>query len=214
VQDEFWRAVATVCKESPAIFCYNLMNEPVASGSRKGEWMAGEPLDGKYYAQRLTTDMRGRTEQEIARAWIAKLTSGIRAVDNRHMLTVGVIPFEQLFGKAARPTFRAPDVCAPLDFVSVHFYPKDGKLEDDLAILKLYEIGKPLVIEEVFPLKATSETTTTFIKRSQTHVDGWMSFYWGKNAEEYDKQKDDIKAELIGGWLRTFTGLKSQLAEQ
>src|SRR6266481_2433043 len=44
VQERFWRAVATVCRESPAVFCYDLMNEPiVAGGEGKQEWLPGPP---------------------------------------------------------------------------------------------------------------------------------------------------------------------------
>ena len=213
VQARFWRAVAEVCKNSPAIFCYDLMNEPVASGDRKGDWLPGEPLEGKYYVQRLTTDRRGRKEQEIARAWIVKLAAAIRAVDSRHMITVGVIPWEQVF-KTAKPTFYAPEVCGPLDFVSVHLYPKEGKLEDDLAVLKVYEIGKPLVIEEIFPLSASSEATQSFMERSRAHADGWLSFYWGKPAAEYEKQKGDMKAAIVASWLRRFQAMGSRFAEK
>lgn len=211
VQARFWRAVAEVCKNSPAIFCYDLMNEPVASGDRKGDWLPGEPLEGKYYVQRLTTEMRGRKEQDIARAWIAKLAAAIRSVDSRHMITVGVIPWEQVF-KTAKPTFYAREVCEPLDFVSVHLYPKEGKLEDDLAVLKVYEIGKPLVIEEIFPLSASSEATQTFMERSRAHADGWLSFYWGKPAAEYEKQKGDMKAAIVASWLRRFQAMAPQFA--
>ena len=210
VQARFWRAVAAVCKDSPVIFCYDLMNEPVASGDRKGDWLPGQPLDGKYYVQRLTTDMHGRNEKEIARAWIAKLAAAIRSVDARHLLTVGVIPWEQVF-KGAKPVFYAPDVCASLDFVSVHLYPKEGKLEDDLSVLKVYDIGKPLVLEEIFPLSASSATTEAFMERSQAHADGWMSFYWGKTPEEYEKQQG-VKAGLIGSWLRRFNGMAARFA--
>jgi hypothetical protein len=209
VQARFWRAVAAVCKDSPAIFCYDLMNEPVASGDRKGDWLPGQPLDGKYYVQRLTTEMRGRSEKDIARAWLAKLAAAIRSVDARHMLTVGVIPWEQVF-KGAKPVFYAPDVCAPLDFVCVHLYPKEGKLEDDLAVLKVYAIGKPLVLEEIFPLSASGETTQAFMERSRALADGWMSFYWGKTPEEYDKQPG-VKPALIASWLRRFNGMAARL---
>ncbi len=73
VQARFWSTVAGVCKDSPAIFCYDLMNEPVASGDRKGDWLPGAPLDGSYFVQRLTTDMRGRTDVEVAKEWIARV---------------------------------------------------------------------------------------------------------------------------------------------
>jgi Cellulase (glycosyl hydrolase family 5) len=206
VQGRFWKAVAGVCKESPAIFCYDLMNEPILTGGDNSkDWLPGPPLGDKHFVQRITTDMRGRTDKEIARAWVTKLAAAIRSVDDRHMITVGVIPWAQVF-KGAKPLFYAPEVCGPLDFVSVHFYPKAGKLDDDLAALRVYEVGKPLVIEEIFPLGASFEETETFIERSRTHVDGWISFYWGRTIEEYEKQKD-LKSALVGGWLRRFRAL-------
>ena len=206
VQARFWKAVAGACKDSPAIFCYDLMNEPVlAGGDGKKDWLPGEPLGGKHFVQRITIDARGRTDKEIARAWVERLTTAIRSVDDRHMITVGVIPWAQVF-KGAKPLFYAPEVGGPLDFVSVHFYPKAGDLDDDLAALKVYEVGKPLVIEEIFPLGAGIEETETFIERSRTHVDGWISFYWGKTIEEYEKAGDP-KGALVSGWLRRFRSL-------
>jgi hypothetical protein len=116
-----------------------------------------------------------------------------------------VIPWAQVF-KGAKPLFYAPEVIGPLDFVSVHFYPKAGKRDDDLAALKVYEVGKPLVIEEIFPLSASLEETEAFIERSKEHVDGWISFYWGKTIGEYDKA-GDFKGALVSGWLRRFRAL-------
>lgn len=210
VQARFWRAVAEVCKDSPSIFCYDLMNEPVPSGDRKGDWLPGQPLGGSYFVQRLTTDMRGRTDREIAKEWIAELSAAIRAVDQRHMITVGLVPWEETFGPGARSAFRDPDVSAALDFLSVHYYPRQGKLDDDLAILKLYDTGKPLVIEEIFPLSADVGTTEDFIRRSRMDADGWISFYWGKIPEEYDKEPG-ITAALTGGWLRHFCALRGEM---
>ena len=69
-----------------------------------------------------------------------------------------------------------------------------------------YEFGKPLVIEEIFPLGAGYEETEAFIERSRAHVDGWISFYWGKTIEEYEKAADP-KAALVAGWLRRFRAL-------
>jgi hypothetical protein len=206
VQARFWKAVAGACKDSPAIFCYDLMNEPILTGGDgKEDWLPGKPLGGKYFVQRLTLDAKGRTDKEIARAWVEKLAAAIRSIDDRQMITVGVIPWAQVF-KGARPLFYAPEVCGPLDFVSVHFYPKAGKLDDDLAALKVYEIGKPLVIEEFFPLSAGLQETETFMERSRSFVDGWISFYWGKTIEEYEK-KGDLNGAIVSGWLRRFRAL-------
>jgi hypothetical protein len=158
-----------------------------------------------YYVQRITTEMRGRTDKEVARAWINRLTGSIRSVDKSHMITVGVIPWAQVF-KGAKPLFYAPEVCGPLDFVSVHLYPRAGKLDDDLDALKVYAVGKPLVIGEIFPLSASYEETEAFIERSRPHVAGWISFYWGRTIEEYEKA-GGLSNALISGWLRRFRSL-------
>jgi hypothetical protein len=213
VQARFWKAVAGVCKESPAIFCYDLMNEPILTGGEgKKDWLPGKPLGDMYFVQRITLDARGRSDKEIARAWVERLTTAIRSVDDRHMITVGVIPWAQTF-KGAKPLFYAPEVGGPLDFVSVHLYPKAGKRDDDLAALRVYEVGKPLVIEEIFPLGASFEETEAFIERSRTHVDGWISFYWGKTIAEYEKA-GDLKSAIVGGWLRRFRALSPYLPNE
>jgi len=200
VQARFWRAVAGVCKDSPAVFCYDLMNEPVLPGEKKEtEWL-GRPLGDKYFVQRIALDLGGKTRNEVARDWVKKLTSAIREVDQRHLLTVGVIPWVQVF-KGAKPLFYAPEVGEPFDFASVHFYPKKGKLAETLDALAVYEVGKPLVIEEIFPLGAGIEETAAFIEASRKHVDGWISFYWGATIEENEARKD-IPGAIRAQWLR------------
>jgi hypothetical protein len=146
----------------------------------------------------------------VAKEWIAEMSAAIRAVDQRHMITVGLACWEVPFGPGARSAFCDPEVSAALDFLSVHYYPRQGKLADDLTILKHYDTGKPLVIEEIFPLSADVGTTAEFIRRSRTDADGWISFYWGKTSEEYD-QEPGIRAALVGGWLRHFNALRGEM---
>jgi hypothetical protein len=202
VQARFWQAVAKVCRDSPAIFCYDLMNEPILAGEKKEpEWLAGE-LGGMFFVQRITRDLAGRTREEVARLWVKCLTSAIRDVDQQHLLTVGVIPWAHVF-KGAKPLFYAPEVGKPLDFVSVHFYPKKGEVDKAIDALKVYEIGKPLVIEEIFPLNSSIEEVDAFIEGSRKHADGWISFYWGKTISENEKQ-GDLKGAVIADWLRYF----------
>ncbi len=201
VQARFWTAIASVCKDSPAVFCYDLMNEPVVSGKPEDGWHAGE-LGGKHFVQRLTLTPGDRTAQEIAKAWVKKLTDAIREVDDRHMITVGVIPWAHVF-KNAKPLFYSPEVSGPLDFVSVHFYPKAGEVEAALAALKVYEIGKPLIVEEIFPLKSSLEEVKTFIDESRSFCDGYVSFYWGKTIEE-NRAEGDMKGAILASWLEQF----------
>lgn len=202
VQERFWRAIAKACKDSPAVFCYDLMNEPVLAGDAKdNEWLAA-PLGDKHFVQRITRDLAGRTREEVAKQWVKKLAAAVRAEDDRHMVTVGVIPWAHVF-KGAKPLFYAPGVGDPLDFVSVHFYPKAGDVAGSLAALKVYEVGKPLVVEEIFPLGCSVEEAGEFIAGSRAFCDGWVSFYWGSTIAENEKA-GDIKGALVAKWLRYF----------
>jgi hypothetical protein len=202
VQERFWRAIATVCRESPAIFCYDLMNEPILAGGKdEKEWLIGE-LGGKHFVQRLTLELEGRTREEVAAAWVKKLAAAIRQIDDQHLITVGAIPWAHVF-KGAKPLFYAPEVGGPLDFVSVHFYPKKGDVTGSLEALAVYELGKPLVIEEIFLLGCSLEEADAFIQGSKKHADGWISFYWGKTIEE-NEQKGNATGALVANWLKYF----------
>ncbi|MEZ6109824.1 MAG: cellulase family glycosylhydrolase [Pirellulaceae bacterium] len=200
VQARFWREVANVCKTSPAVFCYDLMNEPILPGKKpETEWLAGE-LGGKHFVQCISLDLAGRTRTEVAQAWVKQMTSAIRQVDQDHLVTVGVIPWAHVF-KGAKPLFYSPEVGEPLDFVSVHFYPKKDAVADALTALAVYDVGKPIVIEEIFPLHCGLEEADEFIKSSAKFTDGWISFYWGKTIDE-SEQQGDLKAAIIAKWLR------------
>lgn len=203
VQGRFWGAVARVGRQSPAVFCYDLMNEPIVTGGQEPatEWLTGE-LGGKFFVQRINLDASGRTTSEIARDWVQHLTSAIRAVDDRHLITVGVIPWAHVF-PGAKPLFYSPEVGEPLDFVSVHFYPKRGEVEAALKALAVYDVGKPIVIEEMFPLSCSIEELQTFVDGSRPIAQGWISFYWGTTIDEYET-RDDLRSALIAQWLRAF----------
>jgi hypothetical protein len=179
------------------------MNEPILPGSGNAEtdWLAGE-FGGKYFVQRLSLDLAGRTREEVAAAWVEKMTSAIRAHDARHMITVGVIPWALTF-PGAKPIFYSDSVGQYLDFVSVHFYPETGKIDKALEALDVYEIGKPLVVEEFFPLKCSITELKEFITNAD-YVDGWIGFYWGKTIEEYSGPNPSISDAITKNWLEFF----------
>lgn len=202
-QATFWRAVAATCHDSPAVFCYDLMNEPIMPGEKpEKEWLAGE-LAGKFFVQRITRDMQGRTREQVAEAWVKQLTTAIRDVDHQHLITVGVIPWSHVF-PGAKPIFYAPAPAKYLDFVCVHMYPKANEVQKALDALTVYRIGKPLVVEEFFPLSCSIEEARNFIAKSET--DGIVSFYWGKTAEQNRADKS-LKGALVAGWLEAFQKL-------
>jgi len=200
VQAKFWRAVAETCKASPAVFCYDLMNEPILPGDNpETEWLTGE-LGGKHFVQRLTLNLKGRTREQVAATWVKMMTEAIREVDSKHLITVGAIPWAHVF-PGAKPLFYAPSVSGPLDFVSVHFYPKAGEVKKALDALNVYKVGKPIVVEEFFPLSCSLEEAAEFIAKSDTN--GFVSFYWGKTIEQ-NEQSGDIRGAIIAKWLRYF----------
>ena len=213
VQARFWEAIAETCATSDAVFCYDLMNEPIlpGAGTVETEWLAGE-FGGKHFVQRLTLDLAGRAREQVAKAWVEALVSAIRRHDRRHMVTVGVIPWALPFPKA-KPLFYSPSVCAMLDFVSVHFYPKTGEVDRALEALAVYAIGKPLVIEEIFPLSCSADDVLEFIDRSKPIADGWVSFYWGKTAEEY-AQEEGLPAAIKSEWLTRFRGKGAEVLQR
>jgi hypothetical protein len=214
VQARFWEAIAKMCAGSSTIFCYDLMNEPILPGANQKEtdWLAGE-FGGKHFVQRITLDLAGRTREKIAKAWVDKLVSAIRKHDQRHMITVGVIPWAHTFPKA-KPLFYSPQVGSNLDFVSVHFYPKKGEVDKALTALAVYEVGKPLVIEETSGLWCGREDFRRFFDGSREIADGWIGFYWGTTIDEYARRKDDIPAAIMKEWLEFFRTTTPEILRQ
>jgi hypothetical protein len=204
VQALFWEAIAKSCAQSPAVFCYDLMNEPILPGEKKkeSEWLAGE-FGGKYFVQRISLDLAGRTRKQVARMWVDKLSAVIRKHDKRHMITVGVIPWAYTF-PGARPLFYSKEAGENLDFVSVHFYPKKGEVQKALKALAVYDVGKPLVVEEMFGLYCGEEEFDAFIDESLDIVDGYVGFYWGKTIEEYSAPGAGIADSIMRNWLEYF----------
>jgi hypothetical protein len=203
VQARFWEGVARVCSQSAAVFCYDLMNEPILTEDKKNrDWTPGAFGD-RYFVQQLTLDFAGRTREQIAKAWVDKMVAAIRKHDRQHLITVGVIPWA-LTWPNAKPLFYSSEVSEKLDFVSVHFYPKAGEVDKALKALAVYAVGKPIVIEEMFPIHCSVEDLDRFIDGSDTLVAGWIGFYWGKTVDEYKTGKRSIGDQLTLNWLEYF----------
>ncbi len=213
VQARFWEAVAQTCHQSPAIFCFDLMNEPVVTEDKKGrDWTPGVFAD-RYFVQRLTLDFKGRTPQQIARAWVEKMAAAVRQHDPRALITVGAIPWA-LTWPNAKPLIYSKAVRRKLDFVAVHFYPKNGEVDKALEALAVYSIGKPLVIEEIFPLSCSVSELDRFIDGSKPITSGWLGFYWGKTIAEYKAQKGSIADGMALGWLEYFAQKTTNITGQ
>ncbi len=226
VQARWWKKIAKTCSGHPAVFCYDLMNEPIVGGTPKeGEprWVGGE-IDGLFFVQRISLEPgtrpvdlspqasarghaapladapgrrdrieskistkstgRTRTRSEIAEAWVAMLTAAIREQDAQTPITVGVIPWAMVWPNA-KPFFYSPEIAKHFDFVSIHAYPGKDKIDQDIAALAVYDIGKPLVVEETFPLNCSIDDMDRFIEGGKDRVDGWISHYFGYSIQEH-----------------------------
>ena len=85
----------------------------------------------------------------------------------------------------------------------MHIYPKSGKLDEALKTLEGFSVGKPVVIEEMFPLACLGRRAGEFIDRSKPHAAGWIGFYWGKTPEECRKSGTFHDA-IVSSWLELF----------
>ncbi len=201
-QAVFWEAIVKACADSPAIFCYDLMNEPVVSGGPpKDDWL-GPPFDGKHFVQYVAIDDAGRDRAAVAQQWTEHLVAAVRKHDRRHMITVGLVSWS-LDRPGLSSGFVPSKIADRLDFISVHVYPESGKLDEALDTLKGFSVGKPVLVEETFPLTCTAAELSQFMDRSKTLSAGWIGFYWGKTIDEC-RRSGTIADAMAAGWLELF----------
>ncbi len=193
-QAHFWEAVAGRCAKSNAVFCYDLMNEAIPPSKKvAGGWLVDAPLGDEYFVQYISLDPGDRAPLEVERQWIHRLAGSIHEKDKRHLITLGMLPF-------------IPDrkVFDDLDFASVHLYPQAKKVKDSLNVLKGFaDLGKPVLIEETFPLSCSMPEFEEFIDKSDKIAAGWIGFYWGETPEEL-KKSNTLAAAFTRSWLEYF----------
>ncbi|MDE3067831.1 MAG: cellulase family glycosylhydrolase [Verrucomicrobiota bacterium] len=215
-QSNFWNAVAATCARSPAVFCYDLINEPIVSGGRRepGAWSSGH-LFGHYdFVQFITLDPAGRRREDIAADWIRVMTAAIRAHDTHALITVGLLPWTPRWGFLSGfvPKKIAPD----LDFIAVHIYPDAKKPGEAMEALRKCAVGKPVVIEETFPLSCSAAEEEAFLCDSKKFACGWMGHYDGCSPKDFDTLEREGKLTLSEAiyreWERLFVKLKPEFA--
>jgi hypothetical protein len=214
-QAAFWKAVAAASATSPAIFCYNLMNEPISPASKGDKWYSGTLLGGLDFIQYIARDPKGRTRMEVVVEWIDKLTAAIRTEDPKHLITVGMLPW--VTGWKHLSGFLPAEVAKHVDFLSVHIYPKTKEPAEAPRALQECAVGKALVIEEIFPLECSIEELEAFLRNSRTTATGWIWHYDGTPIADYDAQEKAGTLSLVHAvWragLRSFVKLRSEFVD-
>lgn len=203
-QELFWAKIAETCKDSPAVFAYDLVNEPAAVGKRADGWYMGKMGDVEF-CQRVSLDPGQRKADVIFREWTGRMVAAIRKHDKDHLVTLGMLPFPGAYKTAAEH----------LDFVSPHLYPKTGKVEEEIKLLKQFDYGKPIVIGETFPLSCGVEDERAFLLKSRGVAVGWIGHWPDKSPTELAELKKagkiDIPQSMWLGWVELFKELGPQM---
>ncbi len=189
-QAKFWSVIAKTCANKPAVFDYDLINEPAVPGEDRKQWLEGH-LGEFWYCQFITLHGKGADRKKIASDWTKQMSAAIREFDKTRFITIGMLPMA--------PAFPVDAVAPQLDYVSVHIYPSKGDVNGALKILDAFKVGKPIIIEETFPLSCGKEEEKEFILKSRPAAAGVIGFYWGKPPEEI--------AEVEENWRCIYAGL-------
>lgn len=214
-QATFWGVIAKAGKGSPAIFCYDLINEPLSPAGKReaGKWSSGTLFGDYDFLQMIALDPAGRKREDIAAAWIKQLSAAIREQDKETLITVGMLPWSRQWKFLSG--FLPKTVGPELDFLCVHIYPDSKKPGEDMECLKQFVIGKPIVIEETFALSCTIPELAKFLKESREFACGWVGHYDGATIEEingFERAKTmTMPQAAYREWLKLFLKLTPEM---
>jgi hypothetical protein len=186
-----WETIARTCAESPTVFAYDLVNEPAAVGKRDDGWYMGK-MGEVEFCQRLSLDPGKRNGDDIFREWTKRMVAAIRKHDQTHLITMGMLPFPGAYKACAEQ----------LDFVSPHLYPKTGKVDEEIKLLKQFDWGKPIVIGETFPLSCGADDERDFLLKTRDFAHGWMGHWPDESPATLAEMKKTGKATIHSAiWL-------------
>lgn len=217
-QARFWEAVAEVGASSSAVFCYDLINEPISPGGRRepGQWRSGSLLGGYDFLQYIALDPAGRQREDIAVAWIRQMSGAIRRHDDHALITVGLLPWSRAWKHLSG--FLPEKVAPELDFISVHIYPDTTKPGEAMEGLRKFAVGKPVVIEETFPLSCGVAELEAFLRDSREVACGWIGHYDGQTPVELDARERagnlTLPQAVYRDWMRLFVRLTPEFSPE
>lgn len=202
----FWETIARTCADSPAVFAYDLVNEPAAVGKSADGWYMGRMGDVEF-CQRLSLNPGPRSSDDVFREWTKRMVAAIRRHDPMHLITMGMLPFPGAYKVAAEQ----------LDFVSPHLYPKTGKVDDEIKLLKQFAWGKPVVIGETFPLSCGVDNERNFLLKSRNVASGWLGHWPDESPVKLVELKKTGKATIQNAiwlsWVELFQEIGSQMTD-
>ncbi len=199
----FWETIAHTCAESPAVFAYDLVNEPAAVGKHADGWYMGK-MGEVEFCQRLSLAPGNRTGDDVFREWTKRMVASIRKHDQTHLITMGMLPFPGGYRAAA----------AQLDFVSPHLYPKSNKVADEIKLLQKFDWGKPIVIGETFPLSCGADDERDFLLKSREFAHGWIGHWPDESPAKLAELKKNGKATIHDAIWLSWVDLFKEIGPQ
>src|SRR5262249_8345513 len=147
-----------------------------------------------------------RPRTQIARQWTQKMVAAIRKRDHSHLITIGLLP-NSVGDSAESSGFDPKTIAQELSFISVHIYPEKGQIAQSIATLSGFAVGKPIIIEETFPMNCDAAELGQFIEQSRAYACGWLGFYWGQTPQQLagSSQATD---QLMSSWLELFQKMR------
>jgi hypothetical protein len=202
-QSTFWRLVAGVVRNSPALGFYDLMNEPAIPLVDEPLWCAGA-FGGFCFAQNLTRTPAGRSQATIAQQWTTIMRNAIRqdAGDTSHLISIGTIFCDRGGLEGLLPA----DL---IDFQIVHLYPRDdnpntpmvNELEEDIQSVKDCKErrpDRPLVVEETAVLAGSELALEPFLRQTNPAAQGWSAQSNGLTPAQINPPADFPLAFQLG----------------
>jgi hypothetical protein len=101
-----------------------------------------------------------------------------------------------------------------LDFVSPHLYPKTKKVDAEIALLKQFDFGKPIVIGETFPLSCGVDDERDFLLKSRGLAKGWIGHWPDESPTRLRELKKQGKITIAQSLWLAWVELSLQVAPE
>lgn len=213
VQVFFWRSLAARYHHHAGIFCFDLMNEPLvpARCRRERGWL-GQDYHGSHFTQYIALEGTPATRTTIAQQWTQTLAAAIHREDPQRLVTIGLVDWSLPHCKPSSG-FVPQDIAPLLDFVCLHIYPDSGAIDDAVQVVQQFRLGKPLLIDESFPLRCSNDEFDSFLTAIQPLVNGVLGFYTDQVAEPHTPHHH-LRNNAMQGWLQLFARQRLQYLQR
>lgn len=200
----FWRTLATRYRGNHTIFCFDLMNEPlVPARCRRDRGWLGNDYHGSHFTQYIALAGTHASRTDIAKRWVNTLVSAIRSQDPQRLVTIGLVDWSLEHCKPSSG-FVPHEIAPLLDFVCLHIYPETARVDNAINTVQQFCLGKPLLVDETFPLKCSMHEFDEFLTAIRPLVNGFLGFYTDQVAEPVTPHHT-IRNRAMLDWLDIFS---------